>query len=164
MDIVVRLLLRFILIPLGYAAAALAGSGMILFGSWRIGEAALSADPDGPGFVFLGIAIAGPLLIATLLAVMWLPSAVGILLSEAFALRSWMFHVANGVVSAWIGWNLFEYFDDSRVPLNEPLAVVAAGIAGGFVYWAIAGFSAGFWKPVFREDVPRPATNVATPR
>jgi hypothetical protein len=48
---------------------------------------------------------------------------------------------------------LFGYIDDSGVPLNEPLPVIAAGLAGGLAYWAIAGFSAGFWKPVF----PRPA-------
>jgi hypothetical protein len=30
--------------------------------------------------------------------------------------------------------------------------VIAAGLAGGLAYWAIAGFSAGFWKPVFRRS------------
>jgi hypothetical protein len=29
--------------------------------------------------------------------------------------------------------------------------VIAAGLAGGLAYWAIAGFSAGFWKPVFHR-------------
>ena len=33
-----------------------------------------------------------------------------------------------------------------------PLAVIAAGLAGGFAYWAIAGWSAGFWKLVFRRS------------
>ena len=36
------------------------------------------------------------------------------------------------------------------MPLEQPLVVVAAGIAGGFAYWAVAGFSAGFYKPIFR--------------
>ena len=84
---------------------------------------------------------------------MWLPAAIGIFVSEAFAIRSFVFHAANGAVSALIGWNLFGYIDESGVPLNEPLPVIAAGLAGGLAYWAIAGFSAGFWKPVF----PRPA-------
>ena len=30
-------------------------------------------------------------------------------------------------------------------------AITAAGLAGGFAYWLIAGWSAGFWKPVFRR-------------
>ena len=86
-----------------------------------------------------------------LLSVMWLPGAIGILISEAFAIRSWMFHAGNGAVSAWIGWSLFGYIDDTRIPLNAPLAVIAAGLAAGFAYWLVAGWSAGFWKPVFRR-------------
>jgi len=31
--------------------------------------------------------------------------------------------------SAWIGWSLIRYVDDTRVPLNEPLPVLAAGLA-----------------------------------
>ena len=46
---------------------------------------------------------------------------------------------------------MFGYIDDSGIPLNEPLPVIAAGLAGGLAYWAIAGFSAGFWKPVFHR-------------
>ena len=41
-------------------------------------------------------------------------------------------------------------FDKSNVPLNEPQYVIAAGLAGGFAYWAVAGWTAGFWKPVYR--------------
>jgi hypothetical protein len=33
--------------------------------------------------------------------------------------------------------------------VGDPIVMVGAGIAAGFVYWAIAGWSAGFWKPVF---------------
>jgi hypothetical protein len=96
-----------------------------------------------------------------LLSMMWLPTAIGILLSEVLALRSWMFHAGNGALSAWIAWSLFGSMDDSRLPLNQPLAVIAAGLAGGLAYWAVAGWNAGFWKPLFgpadRSMLPRPA-------
>jgi len=60
--------------------------------------------------------------------------------------------------------SLFGYVDDSRIPLNEPLPVIAAGLAGGLAYWAIAGWSAGFWKPVFRsESVAVPARVASHP-
>ena len=39
--------------------------------------------------------------------------------------------------------------------MNETTFVFGAGLAGGFAYWAIAGWSAGFWKPVFAR--PRSA-------
>jgi hypothetical protein len=171
MDMLLRLLLRFILVPLGYLAAVLAGALVIVFGAWRLGEVMQSADPDTSGFVIFGLVLAGPFVLAMLAVVMWLPASVGILLAEAFAIRSWIYHAGNGAISAWLGWNLFDTIDDSPVPLHQPLQVVAAGLAGGFAYWAVAGWSAGFWKPVFRHAAtgaavtPTPgATDAAIPR
>ena len=96
------------------------------------------------------------------------PAALGVLIAEAFAIRSWMFHVANGGLSAWIGWIAME---DVRKPyevFDQPLIVVGAGIAAGFAYWAIAGWSAGFWKPVFapsaRERCDACTRKIASPR
>jgi hypothetical protein len=158
MDNLLRLLLRFILVPLGYLAAVIAGTLVILFGSWRLGEFAALSDPDVAPIMIIGLAVAGPILLTVLVSIMWLPSAIGILISEAFALRSWMFHAGNGAVSAWIGWNLFGNLDASRIPLNEPMPIIAAGLAAGFAYWAVAGWTAGFWKPVFRRpEAPAPA-------
>jgi hypothetical protein len=148
MDSLGRLLLRFLLVPLGYMVAVLAGTLVILIGSWRIGLADLQAG------VLFGFVFAAPVLLVVLLSVMWLPGAIGILAAEFFAIRSWIFHAGNGALAAWIGWSLFGYLDDTRVALNEPLAVIAAGLVGGLVYWAVAGWSAGFWKPVFRDRQP----------
>jgi hypothetical protein len=150
MDSLGRLILRFLLVPLGYLVAVVAGTLVILLGAWKLGQVA----PHDEAEVMLGFMLAGPLLLVSLLCVMWLPSAVGILISEAFAVRSWVFHAANGAASAWIGWSLLVDFDDSRVPMNQPSAVIAAGLAGGLAYWAVAGSSAGFWKPVFRGRAP----------
>ena len=157
MDNLLRLLLRFILVPLGYLAAVIVSTLVILFGAWRLGEFAALSDPDVQPFVIIGIAVAGPILLTVLVSIMWLPSAIGILIAETFALRSWIFHATNGAVSAWIGWQLFGDFDASQIPLNEPMSIIAAGLAAGFTYWAIAGWNAGFWKPVFRrEGMPAP--------
>jgi hypothetical protein len=150
MENLVRLILRFILVPLGYFVAVLAGALVIVFGSWKLGQSA--ADPNAQVTAIFGFVFAAPVLVVMLLSVMWLPGAIGILISEAFAIRSWLYHAGNGAVSAWIGWSLFGYVDDTRIPLNEPLAVLAAGLAGGLGYWAVAGWSAGFWKPVFRDS------------
>jgi hypothetical protein len=161
MDSILRLLLRFLLVPLGYLAAVAAGALVILFGSWKLGELGPLADPDAQALANFSLIVAGPILFIILASTMWLPSAVGIVISEAFALRSWIYHALNGAVSAWLGWNLFGTVTDSGIPLNDPLPVIAAGIAGGFAYWAVAGWSAGFWKPVFRH---REARAIATAR
>lgn len=163
MDSAGRLILRFILIPLGYFAAVVVATLVIVIGSWKLGPVAVTSDPDAQVIAVFGFVFVMPILLVILLSLMWLPAAIGILISEGFAIRSWMFHAGNGAVSAWIGWSLFGYIGDSRIPLNRPLAVIAAGLAGGLAYWAIAGWSAGFWRPVFRRPEPVLPANTAAP-
>jgi hypothetical protein len=154
--IVLRLLLRFILVPLGYLAATIAGAFIILFGSWKAGTLMLSDNPDAATAALFGSIVAGPILVVVLLGTMWLPASVGIIISEAFAIRSWIYHAANGGLAAWIGWSLMQDTQNDYRFLAEPRILVAAGLAGGLAYWVVAGSTAGFWKPVFRSE-PRQA-------
>src|SRR5256886_9457203 len=148
MDSLGRLLLRFVLVPLGYLVAVVVATLVIVFGSWKLGEAA--AHPDTQVFAIFGFVFAAPVLLVMLLSLMWLPAAIGVLISETFAIRSFLFHAGNGVVSAWIGWNLFGYVDNNRLALHEPLPVIAAGLAGGPAHCAIAGVTARLFEPAFR--------------
>ena len=104
---------RFILVPLGYLAAVIAGACVILFGSWKFGTALMSENSEAFSYGMFGMVIAGPILFGTLLVTMWLPAAIGVLISEAFAIRSWIFHALNGAASAWLGWQMFGAFDQS---------------------------------------------------
>jgi hypothetical protein len=85
-----------------------------------------------------------------------LPAAVGVLISEGFAIRHWAFHALNGAVSVWLGSLFISQNDKGAAYLNVPVVVIGAGIAAGFAYWAVAGWSAGFWKPVFGAAMPPP--------
>ena len=164
MDALLRLLLRFILVPLGYLAAVVVGAGVLVLGSWQTGAMMLSQDPDVAAAGALGAFLAGPIMVVVLISTMWLPSSVGILISEAFAIRSWIFHALNGAISAWIGWQMFSAIDQSTTPMNETTFIFGAGLAGGFAYWMVAGWSAGFWKPVFaRANLPPPVNNPFNP-
>ena len=118
MDSLGRLLLRLVLVPLGYLVAVVVATLVIVFGSWKLGEAA--AHPDTQVFAMFGFVFAAPVLLVMLLSLMWLPAAIGVLISETFAIRSFLFHAGNGAVSAWIGWNLFGYVDDTRVAPSWP--------------------------------------------
>ncbi len=153
--------MRFILVPLGYLAAAIAGTLVVLVGAWQLVGTAFSGHPDGPAFALFGFVIGGPLLLLFVLVFMLQPASIGILISEAYANRSWIFHVLNGVASAWVGAQMFGGVGGKSMPFDEPLVLVAAGIAGGFAYWAVAGFSAGFYKPIFRSNSP-PAVPATT--
>jgi hypothetical protein len=156
MENLIRLLMRFILVPLGYLAAATAATIAVL-----IGWSPFATATDNVAAA-VGLVIAAPILFALIFASFLLPASIGILISEAFAIRTWVFHALNGIVSTWVGWQLFGNGHGTGVPLDQPLVVVAAGIVGGFAYWAVAGFSAGFYKPIFRRDPP-PTVPPTTP-
>ena len=164
MDVLLRLLLRFILVPFGYLAAVTVGACVLVLGSWKTGSMILSPDPDLAAAGAFGALVAGPVMFVLLTSTMWMPSSVGILISEAFAIRSWIFHALNGAISGWIGWQTFSAIDQSTTPMNETTFIFGAGLAGGFAYWAVAGWSAGFWKPVFRRaTLPPPSGNPFNP-
>jgi hypothetical protein len=162
MDNLIRLLLRFLLVPLGFTIAAIVGSLVVMIATWQLVGVATSGHPDGVAYALIAAALGSAVLAVFVSVFMLLPASIGILVSEVFAIRSWVFHVLNGVVSAWLGWQFYSAVAGRSLPLEDPLVMVAAGASGGFAYWAVAGFSAGFHKPVFRADPP-PAVP-ATPR
>jgi hypothetical protein len=160
MDVVVRFLLRLLLVPLGGALALAVAAAVIVIAHWGDFIALMQSRPDVDGYWLLLVVIVGPalaLLLAFGVAFTVLPASVGALIAEAFAIRSWIYHIGNGGLSAWIGRSLM-----SDLPADyrfEPKAILAAGLAAGAVYWLVAGWSAGFWKPVFARrtaSVPVP--------
>jgi hypothetical protein len=158
MENLARFLLRLLLVPLGAAAAITVAMIVVLAAHWNEIVALANADPDAQGNWLIAFVFAGPILAILLsmtLVVTAMPAAVGVLISEAFAIRSWMFHALNGGLSAWIGWSIMQDAQDRYRFLTEPKVMVAAGLAGGLAYWLVAGWTAGFWKPVFGTEPAR---------
>jgi len=156
-DILIRLLLRFILVPLGAVAAIAAGMAVIVIAHHNALSTLIEADPQAQQDYFIALLLAGPLLVV-LLSIwafhMFVPAAIGIVISEVLALRSWIYHTANGGISAWLGWALTQDIQDEYRFLAEPRILIAAGLLGGLVYWSVAGWTAGFWKPAGSERRP----------
>src|SRR5262249_5187230 len=144
MDSLGRLLLRFVLVPLGYCVAVVVATLIIVLGSWKLGAAA--THPDTQAFAIFGFVFAAPVLLIMLPALVGLLLAAALLCPGAFALRSFIFHAAHGGVPPFAGWALFGLLGAPPLPGNEPVAVLAGGLAAGLAYWLIAGSSAGFWK------------------
>ncbi|MEP9375746.1 hypothetical protein ABLE91_03450 [Aquabacter sp. CN5-332] len=148
MDSFFRLVLRLILIPAAILIAATVQAIIVLFGQWQLGAVVSSALDDPSGLRTFSAILNAGLQTTILLGLIWTIGAVGILFSEAFAVRSWMFHVASGTVSAFLGTQLYPVMMDEPAPLADPFYVLATGLAGGLVYWLVAGWGAGFWKAV----------------
>lgn len=148
MDSALRLILRLLLIPSGVIVAGCVQAMIILFGQWQIDAVAARISDPQEAMAFSGAVLMAAFLTAIYLALTWAIGAIGILFAEAFAVRSWLFHVANGAVCAFLAVQLFPAVMDEPAPLDDRFYILAAGLAGGLVYWLIAGWSAGFWKAV----------------
>src|SRR5260370_24667522 len=109
MEIVGRFILRFILVPLGGIVAMTVAMLVMLAANWAALRTLAHAPPDAQESWLLALVFSGPVL-AFLLSLSFafslMAAAVGVLMSETFAIRSWIFHAANGGLAAWIGWAL----------------------------------------------------------
>src|ERR1044071_9901310 len=97
-----RLLLRFLLVPLGAAVAILVAVLFVIAANWNR-FAAVVAQQSGGDELIAALFFAGawiPLVAPVSARAMMLPAALGGLLAEPYAIRSWIFHVANGGLSA----------------------------------------------------------------
>ncbi|TSJ63796.1 hypothetical protein FO470_00345 [Starkeya sp. 3C] len=155
MDNLLRLLLRFVVVPFGMIAGFIATFVVVVFGYWQLGDL-ISGATEVQALALADTLSAASMALSAVAMTMWAIAFVGILFAEAFAVRSWIFHAANGAVSAWLAASLFTPYPDTPVPFDGDLYIVGAGLAGGLVYWLVAGWSAGFWKPVGAARVGEP--------
>ncbi|MBS9475939.1 hypothetical protein [Ancylobacter radicis] len=166
MDSLLRLLLRLLVVPFGIAVGMVAALIVIMVGYWQLGDL-LAGVPEVEFFALADALSAAAFVMTAVVLVMWAVAAIGILFAEAFAVRSWIFHTLNGAVSAWIATQIFPPYPDTPVPFDGMLYVLGAGLAGGLAYWAVAGWNAGFWKPLGRPLAavsPHDVSGSAPPR
>jgi len=162
-DVLIRLLLRFILVPLGGAVALAVAATVIVIGHHDAIATLLQAPPEAQADWLLNLAVFGPLL-AVLLSILafhvLVPAAIGVVISEVLAVRSWIYHGANGALAAAVGWGLTRDLAEEYRILTEPKILIAAGLIAGLAYWAVAGWTAGFWKPAGRNRALLPDARV----
>ncbi|MDQ2082335.1 hypothetical protein RA307_19265 [Xanthobacteraceae bacterium Astr-EGSB] len=155
MDSILRLILRLIVVPLGAVVAVCIGTLVVVAAHWGALDALARADPAAQEEWFFALVVAGPvltMLFSMMAAYAFLAAAIGALVAEFFAVRSWIYHALNGGLGAWIGWALMADMRAEYADFADPKILVAAGLAGGLAYWLVAGWSAGFWKPVGRAN------------
>ena len=162
--ILVRFFLRFLIVPIGGLFAAIAATTVVCLAHWAQFLKLVANDPQAPENIVLAVILSGPILVAIMSVgafAMLLPATVGVVIAEVFAVRSVLYHAANGALASWLGWIVMDQFLKDFEFYKEPTFVVAAGIAAGLTYWAVAGWSAGFWKPIYSQSSRSPTASPA---
>jgi hypothetical protein len=138
-------LVRIAMIFLGYVLACVAAALILTIGT---------LTPQWDDFTALGmqsVAIWAVVMVfaAAIGAIAMMPALLVIALAEGFAWRSSLIYAALGGVLALslsFGLDFAGYGGGLENPLvREREVLAAAGIAGGFVYWLLAGRKAGSW-------------------
>jgi len=144
MSVVARILMIFF----SYVLACLAGAALVTFGILALDWNNLSQAG------LLSVAVIVIIIAATVMGVVGaLPTALIVVVAEAFAWRSALFYAAAGgalALALSYGFGLPGGIDDIVHPAvylaQERQLLAASGIAGGLVYWLFAGRRAGSWK------------------
>ena len=151
----------------GVILATIAAGSVIAIGVWGPQWHAVSGDA-GEIFYFWGTVFIGANFIG---AATFLPLVVLIVLGEAFKIRSLLIHLAAGALLLFAGYygsgavtaSYEESIDRAPAPVVRVAEVAAAaGIAFGFIYWLIAGRTAGRWRER-RTYAPPPLPKEAGP-
>jgi hypothetical protein len=145
MSVVARILVIFF----SYVLACLAGAALVTFGILALDWNSLSQAGLLSAAVIIIVIVA-----ATVMGVVGaLPTALIVVIAEAFAWRSALFYAAAGgalALALSYGFGLPGGIDDIVQPTvylaQERQLLAASGIAGGLVYWLFAGRRAGSWK------------------
>jgi len=139
------LIRRVLVVLAAFLAASIVAAFVITLGVLLEWEQILSLTGSSAGW----LAVAFFSLIVSAKGLV--PAMLIIALAEGLRLRSPLFYAAvggAGLVGLYYALGLAERAPGGEVLVGRDLEIMAgAGIAGGFVYWAIAGRNAGAWRP-----------------
>lgn len=136
-----HLVARCLIAFFGYIGAVSAASLFFVFAvaaldwesTWP--DAAIEVSAALIFLAFAAMVFAGPLA---------LPGAfAAILLAEIAGLRSWLYFALAGALVAWTGMLAFESAEGTAVPSDLTHVLLASGLVGGLVYWALSGRRSG---------------------
>jgi len=148
MNRVLVYLVRFAVIVLGFAVAALSASAFLHL----LVAGAAGLPPQDLSAVFAGPAIISVPFVALFGAYFaFVPSIFAILAAEVLSLRGWLYHaLAGGVVglvaAGAVLWPQATVPGDAMADAGLLGAIVGAGMVGGSAYWLVAGRLAGRWR------------------
>jgi len=142
--VIVRTIFRMLWVVVAFCLAlAVALAVLFALGAMWTGDALRAAAPNDP-LLRDGAPIFGMVLFAGTVtpALNALPALIGVVAGEVLRIRSWMYYVLAGGASL-AAIPILAAPDPADLPriIASPYMTVfaAAGFAGGFVYWLLAG-------------------------
>jgi H+/Cl- antiporter ClcA len=145
------LFLRTLMIAFGFLVSCMAAAFVVAYG--LVGPD-LSDFSNGSREYFLVLLFLGGAAGVVTPFYVFAPSFAVIFIGEMLSLRSILYYALCGALIGAMAYFLSDMTARMQgagtvVPLTRELQfLAAAGIVGGFVYWLIAGRSAGKWKGV----------------
>ena len=152
-SLVLAYLIRFFIITVGYAVAALASSAFlnVVFMAWA-GFTAVEVPAMVMGSFMLSI----PFVAVFVAYFAFVPAVPAIVLAEVLGKRDWLFYaIAGGIVAVAVLGYFWQASPGTRSTTTDPglaLLIIGAGMCGGIGYWLIAGRTAGSWRPASIEN------------
>jgi hypothetical protein len=143
----VALLARIFVVIFSFLLACVAAAMVVTFALLLPGWTELIDEPVG--HQSLAVVVGLSAVFFSIYAM--LPAMLVVAVAEGFRLRSVLFYAVAGGALALLsafGWDLrfLRAVPAGGFGSRGPEIMAAAGIVGGFVYWALAGRSAGRWR------------------
>jgi hypothetical protein len=142
-----RVVLRLILVPLGYLAAVSASTVALVLAAWLPFLQTARAYED-EAFTLFGILVEGGFAFVYAGTATFVPSLIAIAIAETFSIRSYFYYALAGAAVAFAPTLIA---DPAAPMLYGTQTVLAAGLIGGGAYWLIAGRNAGLADPVQKQ-------------
>lgn len=154
MSQVFAILLRFVVILLGLAAASLAASAFMHL--MLLAPLGFTAEEAGWAAGSLVFSIPFVALFVAYLA--FVPAMVVIVIGELLPRRDWLSYALAGAAVGAVVAAMLGYAPDARgasvVDSRFALLMLGSGIVGGFFYWLTAGRFAGSWRQPAISSAP----------
>ena len=132
-------LLRILfLVPLGYVLAIVAAATTAALAEWLRAYGPVADDPAALGMTGMVVMLDWFILMIFVGTAAAIPSLIVIGAAEAFGIKSALYFCGAGLAVAFV---TSLAIDTSGIPpfMTEPAIAGAAGLAGGLVYWLVAG-------------------------
>jgi hypothetical protein len=143
---------RLFLVFFAYVLACVTASAVFTFGTLNPHWDEVVATGLPPQAIWAVVAVGAPIVGVAA----FLPAAAIVAVTESFSWRSVLLYAAVGGALALMLSYGFDMPGDVGDPatyfVRERQVLAAAGIAGGLVYWLLAGRRAGAWKQNFRKE------------